>query len=63
MVIESDGLIDHSAKLRTTLTALATSPRRGFETAISAHAAAAYVAVQALDAAGGVLATSAPVKP
>jgi hypothetical protein len=47
----------------TTLTALATSSRRGFETAISAHTAAPYVAVQALDAAGGVLATSAPVKP
>ena len=47
----------------TTLTALATSPRHGFETTVSVHAAGAYVAVQALDAAGGVLATSAPVKP
>ena len=47
----------------TTLTALSTSPKRGFETAISVHTAAAYLAVQALDAAGGVLATSAPVKP
>jgi hypothetical protein len=47
----------------TTLTALATSPKHGFETTISVHTADAYVAVQALDAQGNVLATSAAVKP
>jgi hypothetical protein len=40
----------------------ATAPRRGFETAIPVAAAGPYAAVQALDAAGQVLATSAPVK-
>ncbi len=40
------------------LTALATAPRSGFETAIAAPQAVAYLAVQALDASGAVLATS-----
>ena len=47
----------------TTLTALATVAKQGFETTIAVHTNDPYVAVQALDATGGVLATSAPVKP
>jgi len=47
----------------TTLTPLTTVAKQGFETAIAVHTNDPYVAVQALDATGGVLATSAPVKP
>ncbi len=44
------------------LAPVATAPRSGFETAIETPGAPAYVAVQALDAAGNVLGTSATVK-
>ena len=44
------------------LHAIATAPRSGFETAIALHAAATYVAVQALAPDGSVLATSAVVR-
>jgi hypothetical protein len=40
------------------LTSVATAPRAGFETAITAPGPARYVAVQALDASGAVLGTS-----
>jgi hypothetical protein len=46
----------------STLAPLATSAKHGFETTITAHTSDPYLAVQALDAAGGVLATSAAVK-
>jgi hypothetical protein len=44
------------------MTPAASAPKAGFETAISVPGNPAYVAVQALDAAGNVLATSHPVK-
>jgi hypothetical protein len=44
------------------LTPAASAPKRGFETQISVSGKPAYVAVQALDAAGKVLSTSHPVK-
>jgi hypothetical protein len=47
----------------TALTPLTTIAKQGFETAIAVHTNDPYVAVQALDATGGALATSAPVKP
>jgi Arylsulfotransferase (ASST) len=40
---------------------VATAPRNGFETAIALASAPRYVAVQALDAAGSALSTSAPI--
>jgi hypothetical protein len=46
----------------TTLAPVALTPRAGFETTISTPGPEAYVAVQALDATGAVLATSATVK-
>jgi hypothetical protein len=45
-----------------TLAPVTSAPRSGFETALSTPAAAAYVAVQALDASGAVLATSHPIR-
>ena len=45
------------------LKAVATAPRHGFETAISASRLGAVVEVQALDQAGTVIGTSAPVRP
>jgi hypothetical protein len=45
----------------TTLTPVASAPRRGFETALTTPGAAPYVAVQALDAAGDLLGTSPPI--
>ena len=44
------------------LAALATAPRHGFETAVKVSGAGPYVQVQALDAQGNVLGTSAAVK-
>jgi hypothetical protein len=44
------------------LAAVASAPRGGFETAISVPGAQAFVAVQALDAAGAVLGTSHTIK-
>ncbi len=44
------------------LTPVATAARTGFETALATPAAAPYVAVQALDAAGAVLGTSKTIK-
>jgi hypothetical protein len=44
------------------LTPAASAPKGGFETSISTPGTPAYVAVQALDAAGNVLGTSHPVK-
>ena len=44
------------------LAAVATAARSGFETALRAPAAAAYVAVQALDASGAVIGTSKTVR-
>jgi hypothetical protein len=44
------------------LTAVATAPRSGFETTLATPGAAAYVAVQALDQAGNVLASSRTIK-
>lgn len=46
-----------------TLAPLASRPYGGFETAVSANGTPAVVALRAYDAAGKVLATSAPVKP
>ena len=45
------------------LVPLASAPRRGFETALSAPGAPRYVAVRALDAGGAVLGTSRAVTP
>jgi hypothetical protein len=45
-----------------TLAPVATAARTGFETTLVVHAAGPYVAVQALDSAGAVLATSATAK-
>jgi Arylsulfotransferase (ASST) len=44
------------------LAPLTSSPKNGFQTTIAAHTAGPYVAVQALDTSGAVLATSATVK-
>jgi hypothetical protein len=44
------------------LTPVATAAKSGFQTTLSAPGAGPYVAVQALDASGGVLAVSATVK-
>jgi hypothetical protein len=44
------------------LSAIATAGRTGFETAIGAPKPAAYLAVQALDAAGAVIGTSAAIR-
>ena len=44
------------------LATVATAPRSGFETTIKAASAGPYVQVQALDAQGNVLGTSATVK-
>ena len=41
---------------------VASAPKNGFETSISTPGKPAYVAVQALDAAGNVLGTSHPIK-
>jgi Arylsulfotransferase (ASST) len=41
----------------------ASAPRSGFETAVTAPGPAAYLAVQALDASGQVLGTSATIRP
>jgi len=46
----------------STLTSVASAPRMGFETEIALGTAAAYVAVQAIDAAGAILGTSRPQK-
>jgi hypothetical protein len=46
----------------TTLAPMAKAAKAGFQTTISVPAGAAYVAVQALDSSGAVLATSATVK-
>ena len=46
----------------TTLAPVATAPKAGFQTTIAVPAGAAYVAVQALDSSGGVLATSHTTK-
>ena len=46
----------------TTLTPVASTPHSGFETAIKTPAPAPYVAVQALDASGAVLATSRTIR-
>jgi len=46
----------------TTLAPVAKAAKAGFQTSISVPAGAAYVAVQALDSSGAVLATSATVK-
>jgi hypothetical protein len=43
------------------LSAVASAPRDGFETAIATPAPEAYVAVQALDSGGTVLGTSATI--
>jgi Arylsulfotransferase (ASST) len=40
----------------------ATAPRHGFQTSMTVHGAGPYVAVQALDASGSVIGTSATVK-
>jgi hypothetical protein len=45
----------------TSLSPLASAARSGFETTITVHTTAAYVAVQALDASGNALATSAAI--
>ena len=45
-----------------TLTPVASGARGGFETAIAAPGPAPYVAVQALDASGAVLATSRTIR-
>jgi hypothetical protein len=45
-----------------TLVPVTSASRGGFETALTTPAAAGYVAVQALDAAGAVLATSNPIR-
>jgi hypothetical protein len=47
---------------KTQLAAVATAPRGGFETAITTPGPEAYVQVQALNAAGAVLGTSAAIK-
>ncbi len=44
------------------LTAVTSVPKSGFETTLSAPASASYVAVQALDSSGAVLATSPTIK-
>jgi hypothetical protein len=44
------------------LSPVASAPKAGFQTTITASAAGPYVAVQALDAEGALLGTSAPVK-
>ena len=44
------------------LSAVASAARSGFETTIAAHTAGPYLAVQALDASGAVIGTSATVK-
>ena len=46
----------------TALAPVLTAPKSGFETTIKASTAGPYVAVQALDASGNVLGTSATVK-
>ena len=46
----------------TALTAVGSAARSGFETALAAPAGSAYLAVQALDARGAVLGTSAAIK-
>jgi hypothetical protein len=46
----------------TQLAPAASAPKGGFETSISTPGKPAYVAVQALDAAGNVLGTSTAVK-
>ena len=46
----------------TTLAPVSSAPKTGFQTTISVPAGATYVAVQALDASGAVLATSHTVK-
>jgi Arylsulfotransferase (ASST) len=46
----------------TTLAPLSTAARTGFQTTIAAHTGGPYVAVQALDGSGAVIATSAAVK-
>jgi hypothetical protein len=47
----------------TSLTAVTTAPRSGFETTISVATTEPYVAVAALDAAGRTLATSPAISP
>jgi hypothetical protein len=44
------------------LAPVATAPRHGFETAVKVSSAGAYVQVQALDAGGNTIGTSAAVK-
>jgi hypothetical protein len=46
----------------TTLAAVATATKSGFQTTITASTAGPYVAAQALDSSGAVLGTSAAVK-
>jgi hypothetical protein len=46
----------------SSLAPVTTTPRSGFQTTLTAHAAGPYVAVQALDGSGSVLGTSATVK-
>ena len=46
----------------STLAPVATAPKAGFQTTITAHTAGPYVAAQALDGSGAVLGTSATVK-
>jgi hypothetical protein len=46
----------------STLAPVASAPRHDFENAIVSPGAAPYVAVQALDANGTVLATSQPIR-
>jgi arylsulfotransferase ASST len=46
----------------TRLTAVATSPKVGFETTIAAHTKGPFLAVQALDRTGAAIATSATVR-
>jgi hypothetical protein len=45
-----------------TIAAVATVPRSGFETSVTTPGAAPYVAVQALDASGAVLASSGTIR-
>ena len=47
----------------SSLAAVATAAKHGFETTIAVHTSAAYVAVAALDGAGQTIATSAAVSP
>jgi Arylsulfotransferase (ASST) len=55
------GWVVRAGRTRTALTQLASSARTGFETAIAVHGGRTWFEVQALDAAGQVLGTSAAV--